>query len=323
VVIRLMIGYDGHMREEPYVLVIGATNIDVCGKSHSRVVLKDSNPGTVSLSTGGVGHNIALNLALMGMPVRYITALGDDEHGRMVLDEGRRAGIEYVLPPFPGLRTGTYVYVSDADGDMVVAVNDMEVTASLTVEMLEPYANMMGQAALVVTEANLPATTLAFIADHSSRLAADPVSTIKMGRLAGLWNRLFLFKPNKLEAEMLTGVTISDERSLQKACRTMVDWGIGNVVVSLGSDGACLMNKQRYLHYPVAKTDKMVNATGAGDAFVAGFCFGIMRRNNDAFALRCALAASALTIESEAAVNAQINGEAVMQRAGVCNESVS
>ena len=67
-----------------YVVVVGGVNVDIGGKSHSPLVSSDSNPGTVRVSLGGVGRNIAHNLSLMGTDVRLLTAYGDDVHGQRI-----------------------------------------------------------------------------------------------------------------------------------------------------------------------------------------------------------------------------------------------
>ena len=56
-----------------YVVVIGGMNMDICGRPNGTVVNRDSNPGVVSLSAGGVGQNIAQNMAHLGMPTYLIT----------------------------------------------------------------------------------------------------------------------------------------------------------------------------------------------------------------------------------------------------------
>jgi hypothetical protein len=74
--------------------VIGAVNIDICGRPFNPLIMRDSNPGTVTMSMGGVGRNIAHNLRLLGLDVTFITALGGDMYAKSV--DGKL--------PFSGLR---------------------------------------------------------------------------------------------------------------------------------------------------------------------------------------------------------------------------
>ena len=62
------------LRSGTYAMVVGGVNIDIGGRSHKALVPSDSNPGCVTTALGGVGRNIAHNLALMGTEVRMLTA---------------------------------------------------------------------------------------------------------------------------------------------------------------------------------------------------------------------------------------------------------
>ena len=76
----------------PFVAVIGGANIDIHGKSNDTLQERDSNPGQVHTSAGGVARNIAENLARLGVDCRLITAVGKDHHGQMLLRLARDAG---------------------------------------------------------------------------------------------------------------------------------------------------------------------------------------------------------------------------------------
>lgn len=311
------------------ILVIGGSNVDICGRSEKVLVPHDSNPGVVSLSAGGVGHNIAMNLAHLGEDVTFLTALGDDEYGSILQDEmARTMNLRTFIPPFPGRKSGVYLYVNDQKGDLKDAVNDMSINDLLTPHILSPYISLMQDADLVVAEANLPSDTLSFIASHASRLVVDPVSTIKMKRIDGIWPSIEIFKPNRKEAEILSGVQISDEASLQKACGKMLDLGLSTVVVSLESDGAALARKDCFLRLSNPKDVKVVSTTGAGDAFVAGFCYGMLFERGDGFSLACALTSASIALGTEETVPSILSAPLLIAKVadtyeGVINEPLS
>ena len=79
---------------EPYVLGIGAANIDVHGKSRAPIVMRDSNPGRLRTSAGGVTRNVLENLARLGVRTRLVSAVGADLYGEMVLRQSAAAGID-------------------------------------------------------------------------------------------------------------------------------------------------------------------------------------------------------------------------------------
>ena len=67
-----------------YVAVVGGVNIDIGGRPFSPLVPRDSNPGRVTVSLGGVGRNIAHNLSLLGAEVQLLTAFGDDVYAMQI-----------------------------------------------------------------------------------------------------------------------------------------------------------------------------------------------------------------------------------------------
>lgn len=82
------------LRSGSYAVVVGGVNVDIGGRSFAPLVEADSNPGTVSVSLGGVGRNIAHNMSLMGLDVRLMTAYGDDLHGQRVAASCSTLGID-------------------------------------------------------------------------------------------------------------------------------------------------------------------------------------------------------------------------------------
>ena len=82
------------LRSGSYAVVVGGVNVDIGGRSLAPLVAADSNPGTVSVSLGGVGRNIAHNLSLLGVDVRLLAAYGDDLHGQQVVSSCASLGID-------------------------------------------------------------------------------------------------------------------------------------------------------------------------------------------------------------------------------------
>ena len=125
------------LRTGSYAVVVGGVNVDICGRSFAPLVEADSNPGVVSTSLGGVGRNIAHNMSLMGLDVRLLTAFGDDPNGHRVSASCSELGIDasHALR-LPGAATSTYLYLTGPDGEMALAVSDMEICRRITPEYL-------------------------------------------------------------------------------------------------------------------------------------------------------------------------------------------
>lgn len=126
----------------PYVTVVGGVNMDIGGWPGEVPVMQDSNPGVVRMSLGGVGRNIAHNMALLGMDVRMLTVFGDDINAQKIAASCGELGIDISQSPIiPEGRTSTYLFITDEKGDMALAVSDMEIYKHLTPQMLSHAAD--------------------------------------------------------------------------------------------------------------------------------------------------------------------------------------
>ena len=281
------------------IAVVGGMNVDIGGRPARRLVLKDSNPGRVSIRPGGVGRNIAHNLRLLGMEVRMLSAVGDDEHGELLLRSCAACGIDTSLClRAEGESSSTYLYITDEHGDMQLAVADMDVTARITPAVIAARLDALNAARAVVVDANLEAETLEYLAAHvTAPLCADPVSTGKAGRMRRILPRLAFIKPNALEAETLTG-----EAEPEKAARALLAAGVRRVFLSLGAQGMLAAEGEKLISLPCEQA-RVLNTTGAGDAVTAALVWAGVRGLDLERSLRFALRAGAVTTECMEANN--------------------
>jgi pseudouridine kinase len=299
-----------------YIAVAGGVNIDVGARSAGRLRRKDSNPGCVRTSLGGVGRNIAHNLSLLGVETELLAALGGDDYARAVAAscDALGIGLSHALR-VPEARTSAYVYVSDEDGDMAVAVSDMAICERLTPDFFAQRLDLLNGAALVVADTNLPAASLAFLAERLSvPLFVDPVSAAKAEKLAGLLPRLHTLKPNAVEAELLSGVPVVDRNSARRAARRLIDLGVKRVFLSLGKEGFLAAAEDETVWQPAPEA-KVVSTTGAGDALMAAIAWAYLRGENLTRTAALGAAAAAVTVESEETISPALSAEAVLARA--------
>ena len=165
----------------PYVTVVGGMNMDIGGWPSEELVAQDSNPGRVRMSPGGVGRNIAHNMSLMGLDVRLLTAFGDDVYAQKLAAVCGELGIDISQSPvIPGGHTSTYLFINDQQGDMQLAVSDMDIYRNLTPRVLAGRKQLLEGSQVVVIDTNLPAESIAWLADNChAPIFADPVSTVK------------------------------------------------------------------------------------------------------------------------------------------------
>ena len=299
----------------PYVAVCGGVNIDIGAHSFAPLRAKDSNPGKVELSLGGVGRNIAHNMRLLGLNVELLTALGGDSRAAQVEESCKTLGIGLSRAlRVPDGRTSTYVFVGGSDGDMAVAVADMEICGRLTPDYFASQLAFLNGAAAVVLDTNLPRESLAYLAEHcTAPLFVDPVSTAKAEKLSGLLGHVHTLKPNRIEAELLTGVKITDDKSLRAAADALLLQGVQRVFLSLGEGGVLAAQRGETQIAPICKADA-VNATGAGDAMMAALVWSYLTGRSLAESAAAGTAAAALAVESEETINPKMSAEAVEAR---------
>ena len=299
----------------PYAVVCGGVNIDIGAHSFAPLRERDSNPGRVELSLGGVGRNIAHNMRLLGVPTYLLTAVGGDSRASQVEQSCRALGIDlsHALR-VPDGRTSTYVFVSDSDGDMAIAVSDMEICEKLTPDYFASQLDLLNGAAAVVIDANLPRASIAYLVERcTAPIFIDPVSTVKAEKLRGLLRRVHTLKPNRIEAELLSGVKITDDESLYRAAQALIDQGVGRVFLSLGEEGVLAVQSDEVQRAPICKAE-MRNATGAGDAMMASLVWSFLSGKTLAQSAAAGTAAAAIAVESEETINPAMSAEAVEKR---------
>lgn len=301
-----------------FAAVVGGVNIDICGKPFGPLVPHDSNPGAVRASLGGVGRNIAHNMALLGLKVSLLTALGRDGNARLVEDSCRGLGIdlESSLRLDDGA-TSTYLVLTDHLGEMELAVSDMAIYDRLTPDYIAGKLEILDRAGLVVADTNIPAETLAYLAGNcTAPLFADPVSTAKAHKLKPILGRLHTLKANRLEAGLLSGIDTADDPGLERAVAALLDTGLERVFVSLGPDGVLAAQGGERVRLS-AIPGEMKNATGCGDAFLAALAWGHLEGLGLEEAARAGLAAAAIALAGEETINPALSAGAVKELANL------
>ncbi len=293
------------VRTDPYVAVVGGVNMDIGAVSAGALVARDSNPGHVTTSLGGVGRNIAHNLCLLGQRTAMVTVMGNDDFGRRVQENAKDIGLDLSAGAvLPDCRTGTYLYICGPDGDMALAVNDMAVYDRMTPDFLRQRLDFINGADLVVLETNLPEESIRWLCDNcKAPILADPVSTIKAEKLRPVLGKLAALKPNRLEAELLSGMSIRTREDAAQAARKLLDTGLGTVFISLGAEGIYAADRSGDTAWVPCARCTVANATGGGDAVAAALAARMVRGDSLAETARWAVGAGALACEAETTIN--------------------
>ena len=248
------------------ICVIGGANVDITASSGEAFRLGDSNPGKVEVSWGGVGRNIAHNLALLGDEVQLLTIFGGGLFGPVIARACQDLGIGVSHSDIaPDGTNSFFVSINNADGELVG----------------------------VVADANSSADALAWLIDHCRKpLFLDAVSVAKAGRIQeavamSKKKSFFALKCNAIENVALASV---------RGCRRRY--------VSVGAEGLKVEENGRLYEFP-ALPCLVRNVTGGGDALLAGIVHAGPEASVEESA-RWGLACARCAVESPHAVSDEI-----------------
>ena len=274
------------------ILVVGGSNIDYIGKSFAPLREYDSNPGMVEISFGGVARNIVENLANLGVELTFITAIGNDPLGVKMENQLKEKGVKVIKPDCSSFITASYLAIHDEKGEMEIAICDSLVTKLIDKEFLENYKSLIKESDYVVIDTNLSVETLGYLLTNypNQKFICDTISTIKACKIKNYLDKIYLLKANEYEYDI-----IKNQAQMPK-----------HLVVTRGSKNLYYYHESIKEEIKVEKVENIINATGAGDAFLAATIYGVINDYSFLQAFSLGLKASKLTLESEEAVSKNI-----------------
>ncbi|MDC7238721.1 MAG: carbohydrate kinase family protein [Spirochaetales bacterium] len=291
-------------------LFIGGFNQDIQMKPASRLIQGDSVPGTVLKTPGGVVRNIGENCSLLGLDSFILSLRGDDEAGREIVRLSELSGLSCAACDIiPGAATSTYSALLDENGRMLYAVNQMDLMEKIDTIFLRERKSLISSAKAIVLDANLPAESLEYLCSEyrDTITLIDPVSTIKFAKLKGRLKGVKNLKPNTMEAESYTGITLEGESDYYRACEFFMNEGVESVYISAGKSGIYFMDSSSGSHGhipPVPVTPQSV--TGAGDAASAALVFSWLSGLSSSESAWLANLAAAASLLSPRAINTEL-----------------
>lgn len=309
----IVLGKGYVINEEDFTAVLGGANIDIMGFPTEGFTSSDSNPGVVHQSVGGVGRNIAENLARLSVSVRFLSMVGDDMNGRMILQKTGEAGVDvsHVIK-VKAHATGVYMSIQDESGDMVNAISQMSIYDTMDESYPESVLKVLESSSKVVLDTNLSERALNYLGYKLSRkdVYLDTVSVKKALRARHILSNIHTIKPNMLEAEALTGIKITDETTLRRNGDWFLEKGVKNIYISLGKDGLYARNDERE-GLITAGEIHAENATGSGDAMMAGIIMESGSDNDIELTAKTGMAASLIALMTQDTINRNLNPESI------------
>ncbi|WP_281857885.1 ribokinase [Litoreibacter halocynthiae] len=259
------------------VAVLGIFVADAAFRADRMPVMGETILGnSFALGPGGKGSNQAVAAGKMGAEVAFISALGVDAFAQMARDLWAKAGVTPVICEIPDSYTGAaFIYVDENSGDNAIIVSpgaagligtqDVE-RARAEIESADVFMTQLEQP----MEAALEGLRVARAAGVATLLNPAPAAELSREILA----LCDYITPNETETEAITGIAVTDGASAEKASAALKTMGVGLPIITMGEQGVYL---DGHGMVPAVTVGKVVETTGAGDAFNGGFASALAR----------------------------------------------
>ena len=282
------------------IVVIGSSNTDMVVKtSHLPAGGETVLGGDFFMNAGGKGAHQAVAAARYGTRVVFIAKTGDDLFGRQVRESMKQDGIitDYVFVDEEHPSGVALITIdSNAENCIVVASG---ANMHLTPSDIDVAIDEVRGANIVLMQLETPVETVTYAAKIAAeagvRVVLNPAPAPVEPLSEELMKNLFLITPNRSEASRISGITVKDIESAQRAAKVIYDMGPRNVIVTLGSDGALVYDGAMFMLVEARKVEA-VDTTAAGDTF-NGVLVSILAEGRSVIdAVREANAAAAISV---------------------------
>jgi ribokinase len=281
------------------VAVVGSINADLAAFGSPLPRPGETVIGSgFSLVLGGKGANQAIAAVRAGAPTYMIGAVGEDIFGDLTLNTLAADGIDVSSVRITDASTG----IAHIRVDAISGQNDIMIIPNanhqLTADDVEgSLRELRDRVAIVLVQLEIPLEVVQRVAEVCQAcdmgLVLDPAPAQPIP--AAVWHGVSVVKPNELEAEVLSGIHVTDRISAEQAARWLFDQGVAIAIITLGERGALLVGPDGVAEYPAFPATP-VDTTAAGDAFSGALGASLARGSSLPEALRRGLAAGALAV---------------------------
>ena len=281
------------------VCVLGIYNADLIFKADRQPIMGETLLGSsFEIGAGGKGSNQAVSAARSGAKVTFISKLGKDNFGDAALAMYAREGMTVLAEQVTDNSTGAaYIFVQNGTGSNAIIVVP-GAAGTITPADVERHAGAIRNAAVFVTQLEQPIP--AAIRALEIAKAAGTTTILNTAPAAPLDDAIFglcdYVTPNESEATGITGVAVTDVATARKAGDVLLEKGAGAALITLGGQGALLHTASASVHIPVFSVGKVVDTTGAGDAFNGGFAAALSRGEKPEAAARFGAAVAGISV---------------------------
>ena len=280
------------------ILVIGSSNMDLVVQVPRCPAAGETLFGSsFTTNYGGKGANQAVAVARIGSGVTFMTKLGNDTFGQQMRQHFSEEGMDltHILTDAESPTGTALITVEDKGENRIIVVPGAN--ARLTENDVESLSAEINSCRFVLTQLEIPLPTVLHIAEMTSAAGKQLILNPAPARPLpdSLLQKVFLITPNETEAEILTGIRVSDVESARRAALWFREKGVQQIVITMGSQGAFVFTDDLQGMVPAYKV-KAIDTTAAGDVFNGALTVALSEGKTTADAARFGCAASALAV---------------------------
>lgn len=303
--------------EKNQIIAIGGANVDRKFTIEQNVQLGTSNPATITETVGGVSRNIAENLGRLGNRVSLVTVMGDDHDSALIEQTCKSMMNLDLVEKLKDYKTGSYTAVLDGEGELVISMANMEIYDQLLPAVLKKHEPALQNSSCIVIDLNCPLETVEYVKNFANEqnipFAIVPVSSPKMKNMPQDMHGVDYFICNRDEVEMYLTMKLETYSDYEKAVKAMLEKGAEYVVLTLGEHGVMAGHADKVTHYKAISAKKIIDVTGAGDAFVSAFLHGILNGEELEEAIQLGLTNASKTLQSDKTVRDDLTKENLIE----------
>ena len=279
------------------VLVLGVFVADTAYRASRMPKMGETILGnSFVLGPGGKGSNQAVAAGKLGADVTIITRLADDDFGKMAKQTWQNANVKGAIKYSTSSYTGAaFIFIDDKTGDNAIIIAP-GAASEISLNDIHDNSEIISSTDVFLTQLELPVEVaqegLKVAKENNKITILNPAPAVRLPKeIFGLCD---FITPNETETEALTGLPVRNEKEAETAAKFLTELGVKTPIITMGEQGAFLYE---YGLIPAFNAGRVVETTGAGDAFNGGFAVALSEGKSalEAVKFGCATASISVT----------------------------
>lgn len=287
------------------ILVIGSTNTDMTAFCPKMPVPGETVLGNdFTMGPGGKGANQAVAAKRLGGDVSFICKVGKDIFGENTIRHFKEEGLDTAGVMISSKPSGVALITVDKDAENCIVVAS-GANNDYTEEDIRSCSDMIDGCDILLMQLEIPVPAVLEAARLGHKagkfVVLNPAPACELPE--EIFGYLSLFIPNETELAKYSGIEVNDEKSAEIAAKCLMDKGVGNIIVTMGSKGSLICQDGGSVFVKARKVEA-VDTTGAGDCYCGALCVALSEGRNLAEAAEFATKAAAQSVRKAGAQNA-------------------